>query len=1449
MSKECGKDVQLPGLGAHHSSHHYHWPINPTPMNLVAGIQSLLRAMHVLTGKVFKQIAPSSPLHVTQDGTASTGRKRSHALSEHLEIFWSSLPELDQWIVEHVCEANWKQNNAADRMDRCPDATLPICNGQANLNENGRFLGCRIDVGRALPTSCTSVSSKNEVGMPVYYAPFVNAPTGNTALTCPAIDSVEMFFQRTNTRIISEIHCGKTSQLGLMVLEISSDGKILDILATDPTMEQQEAPPSDQVKLVEPVPLHRSSHAHTQKCTQATSRSSLKRPSQADPNPRTSKRSKTEEPKKHVMLEIGDFHPTRVSVAYTSVTYSTLRYSKGYEPRLRSVERKVSHSQDSKPLQMAYSIELDDGAIIEVPDLANDGRNWKTYCDIILQIAAIENLLPQYDGTDVKPVNATERELKEWEQRNKMAQLPIMLTIPDLLLTRVMHLETAREWIKYFEDLFDLKKSDTTQQEAKCNPRTHVDTHQKHSEDARKPRKRRATANKPKSTEAVEQRDSKRRERKRKARDPGRVEMRDRRGKRAARQTSEQGAAAREPGEEAVDKATRSVSLANVPSSQDDHSRDMGVHCTRVTSPTPQMARPVASKAATDAITPNATSARPPKPAGASHELQDEPRKSMGSYPGSRGKNVDSRGPDAHCMHVTAQKLRTASPIASKAAADAANPNATSARPTGPAGTSRKPRDEPQMEAGQDVDKGVEREGEKGEKLKGKANEEVATAKGPGEDATDRGADSVSLAAPASSPADETAARVPGKSTTNPTTDGVSLAVPASSPSDCGGATSMSKTTESTVDTNAIATPPSVPLEGERDSQVANGSTGVHGDTAEMWGNAQKCTNGAHASQQHDASANGEGRSAWTGRHHSLHRPKSAALRDDNDDEEVESSMSGRPPSMPLEGERYAQRRASGTHAGRTSDSGRVPNGIIEDPGGHGRAKRASRAQHTRENPEHATRGECNSQATNGHSAKERSPPLEEQRGAQSQRHANGTRTGQRYANAHSEGRSARAERRASCMMNRSPRVPNGIVEDPGGCVKPSASDQTPAAEAASTPAPPSTLLKGKRGGQRSSNCADDETAARVRRAQMESQQGVLGVEAGCQHKGRMQGDAPTPLSMPLEDEQGAQMATSHANEEVHIRSGTQAEDDVTSQQVGTNPKDDAPATRIRAPYDPGGDILKRSQLREVKEERRDWGDEDSITRDSQVSRRDSATRGISHDSKRVETAGPPAEGEAHQDQRYAHRRRDDVPEARTRPAKCPKQPVESANPPRRRGRLKTQPARSHRARAYEETRIRSRRDRPRQIRSTGSIGYRPQMLGEHHRTAGTKKNSKPDTRSPRAPHSPDMQTRRELPNRAIGQVYRAQSIFGHTLYIRTKNYMCLWNLLIGGVLEIGDFHPTRVSVAYTSVTYSTLSMTLETVKASCSNIQLEMSKPSSRPLSLFSPSLHKEIMSNTYSA
>ncbi|KAF9233528.1 hypothetical protein BU15DRAFT_80020 [Melanogaster broomeanus] len=397
-----------------------------------------------------------------------------------------------------------------------------------------------------------------------------------------------------------------------------------------------------------------------------------------------------------------------------------------------------------------------------------------------------------------------------------------------------MHLETTREQFEYLANRFETKKNNATQREALCNPRTPVSTHQKHSEDARKLQERETTVKERENATVEESRNVRCRERKRDTRDRGRVEKRDRRGKRAARKTSEQEAAAREPGEEATDEPTRSVTLAVTPSSQDDDSRDMGVPCTRVTPQEPQSMSPVANDAAADAVNPNATSAGPPEPAGTSHELRDEPHESTGSYPGSKGENDDSRGPGTHCTHVTAQRPQAAT---GEASTDATNPNATSVGPPEPMGASREPQDEV--------------------------------------------ADGVSLARPASSPHEEPAASAPpsvpleggarerDRQATNVTRDGActkqGLVSPASSPDQPGVATPMDNTTNASA--SETATPPSILLEGEHDSQQR--------------------TNSACTGQLHGANAHGEGPSAW--------------------------------------GER---------HARCTTNSGpRVPNGIVEDPG------------------------------------------------------------------------------------------------------------------------------------------------------------------------------------------------------------------------------------------------------------------------------------------------------------------------------------------------------------------------------------------------------------------------------------------------------------------------------------------------------------------------------------
>ncbi|KAF9235108.1 hypothetical protein BU15DRAFT_78342 [Melanogaster broomeanus] len=488
---------------------------------------------------------------------------------------------------------------------------------------------------------------------------------------------------------------------------------------------------------------------------------------------------------------------------------------------------------------MAYAIELDNGTIIEVPNLATDGSNWKTYRDYILYVAAIEDFVQQLDGTDAKLVDVTQHELKAWDQQNTMAKLIISITIPDSLLMCIMHLETTREQFKYLANQFETKKNNITQQEA--NPRSPVSTHQEHSEDARKPRERKATMNECENATVEESRNVRRRERKHDTRDRGRVEKRDRRGKRATRKTSEQEAGVREPGEEAADKMTRSVSRAVMPSSQDDDGRDMAVPCPTVQPQRPEMTRQAANEAAADAANPNATSVGPPEPVGASHEPQDE-------------------------LQGTADK-------------GTVNVNAAAAPPS--------------------------------VLLEGERDSEVAS--------SSTGVHNDSAEPPVEDAADD-----------------VSLAAPASSPVKAGVATPMDNITDANV--NATAATPSMLLEGERD--------------------AQRHTSGTRAGQQHGTDAHSEGDSVRTECHTSC----------------------------------------------TTNGDPQVPDGIVDDPGG------CIEPSTTETPPSVPLQGECDAQ-----------------------RCMNGTRTGHQHgANAHGEGPSAWAERHPSCTTNSGPRVPDGIVDDPG---------------------------------------------------------------------------------------------------------------------------------------------------------------------------------------------------------------------------------------------------------------------------------------------------------------------------------------------------------------------------------------------------------------------------------
>ncbi|KAF9234346.1 hypothetical protein BU15DRAFT_65775 [Melanogaster broomeanus] len=542
---------------------------------------------------------------------------------------------------------------------------------------------------------------------------------------------------------------------------------------------------------------------------------------------------------------------------------------------------------------MAYSTVLDDGSRIQVPELANDGRNWKTYRENVLRVAKHKNLLQQFDGIDAKPVNATERELAAWDQRNCSAQFIITSTIPDSLILRIMHLETAHEYLDYFTDLFK-RESEIVSWMAMHSPRTPAVTRQKPSERSHKTRDCETAAKKSKSAEVEESRNRTRHEPERDTSSQGRVERRDRRGKRAAGWKGEHRAAARGPGEEATDETSSSISLASMPSSQ----------------------------------------TTPPKP-------------------------------------------ETTRQAASEAAADAVNPNATSAGPTGPAGASGRQREG----QGQEANEGVEGEGETST---GRTGEEITAAKAPGEGTADQTADGVSLAAPASSPNDDG-----GDEDVHHTHVAPNETPPTASKQHRtkGRRTSRdraerAKEWQAETPMHETAAPLSMPLEGERNSQVTSDNTGAHcskgaerpDNTADAQDSTQtqRCTNGTHAGQRHGASAHGEGRCARAEQPCSAHERDSCVtsssaqvpdgIAEDPGGRVKPSTHPDRPPSTSLEGERGHEPSSSRADDGTIV---RAHEAQLEVQRGH------LEAEEDRHTPEHALEGERGGWRSIGHAREE----------------------------------------------------------------------------------------------------------------------------------------------------------------------------------------------------------------------------------------------------------------------------------------------------------------------------------------------------------------------------------------------------------------------------------------------------------------------------------------------
>ncbi|KIJ08005.1 hypothetical protein PAXINDRAFT_18829 [Paxillus involutus ATCC 200175] len=106
---------------------------------------------------------------------------------------------------------------------------------------------------------------------------------------------------------------------------------------------------------------------------------------------------------------------------------------------------------------------------------------------------------------------------------------------------------------------------------------------------------------------------------------------------------------------------------------------------------------------------------------------------------------------------------------------------------------------------------------------------------------------------------------------------------------------------------------------------------------------------------------------------------------------------------------------------------------------------------------------------------------------------------------------------------------------------------------------------------------------------------------------------------------------------------------------------------------EPGDEEVEESRSKEVEGEIGDQSEEEGCQRDGRTNDTGDATSSASCDSLRVET-GALAEHEDGQQQNGTQNISTDVPTPSTPSTKRPKRPTHHANPPRRRGRLKTQP-------------------------------------------------------------------------------------------------------------------------------------------------------------------------------
>jgi len=86
--------------------------------------------------------------------------------------------------------------------------------------------------------------------------------------------------------------------------------------------------------------------------------------------------------------------------------------------------------------------------MVKIPELAEDGQNWKIYCAKYLEVAATENLLSIVAGWELDDGS------KDWDHRNRVARMLLYITLPPLLRLHIRLLENAREVFQYLAYYF-----------------------------------------------------------------------------------------------------------------------------------------------------------------------------------------------------------------------------------------------------------------------------------------------------------------------------------------------------------------------------------------------------------------------------------------------------------------------------------------------------------------------------------------------------------------------------------------------------------------------------------------------------------------------------------------------------------------------------------------------------------------------------------------------------------------------------------------------------------------------------------------------------------------------------------------------------------------------------------------------------------------------------------